>query len=119
MQLLALLVVVTTSKPEPSDPQLIAWLQGAHLPFDAMVLAFPHAADEQFAGAAYYQSFMMLQLVIARGGIDDLSRLIGALASGAVKPEDAFSHGTKTSAAELESVWTELVTTQSKEQWAR
>ncbi len=97
--------------------QLLAWGATQHLPFDAMVAAFPHGADEAFARVAYFQSLMMFFAATGgphagsnRRGIREeherTQQLVEALTSGAVTPNAAFAHavGAQTE-VDLEQAW--------------
>ena len=76
-----------------TDPRLglVRWLKQQHLPFDTLTVAFPHTADEAFAAAAYYQSFMMLQFLRSRRGDQVIRSLASDLASGHLTPHQAFT----------------------------
>ncbi|WNG18309.1 hypothetical protein [Cystobacter fuscus] len=76
------------------DPRLGLhdWLPEGHLPFEALVEAFPHTADELFAGAAYYQSIAMVFFIRVRGAQPDLGVLVEQLARGEVSPRSAFAY---------------------------
>lgn len=89
------------------DPRLglTTWLRAKHLPFPAMVEAFPHTADELFAGAAYYQSFQMVSFVGARGGHPDFAWLVDGLVSGQLEAQTAFENAVGLPADQLESAW--------------
>jgi hypothetical protein len=96
-----------------TDPRLrlATWLKHEHLPFEAMVPAFPHAADEPFAVAAYYQSFMMVRFLTQRRGPAILRALAHDLAARTVAPTAAFSHAAGLSPPDLESAWQQFVAT--------
>lgn len=93
------------------DPRsgLVAWLRREHLPFDAMVDAFPHTADELFAGAAYYQSYQMVRFVGARAGRPDFGWLVEALALGRLDAQTAFADGLSLAPPALERQWQAFV----------
>lgn len=76
------------------DPRLGLhdWLPEGHLPFEALVDAFPHTADELFAGAVYYQSIAMVFFIRTRGTRPDLGALVEQLARGEVSPRSAFAY---------------------------
>ncbi len=88
-----------------SDLGLVRWLEQSHLPFDALVPAFPHTADEKFASAAYYQSLMMTEFLAYRRGPDIFRALSVDLASGAVTPQEAFARGAGLSPSALDAHW--------------
>jgi hypothetical protein len=81
------------------------WLLDSHLPFAAMVPAFPHTADEKFAGAAYYQSYMMTLFVYERGDTRAYATLVNALAQQQVTPHEAFHFATGLCDDALEAEW--------------
>lgn len=89
------------------DPRLglTAWLRGKHLPFPALVEAFPHTADELFAGAAYYQSYQMVSFLAARSGRSDFSWLVDGLVSGTLTAQTCFGDSVGLPADQLESAW--------------
>jgi hypothetical protein len=89
------------------DPSLgvKSWLLKEHLPFNAMVSAFPDTADEKFATAVYFQSLMMVTLVQARQRQKTLANLLDALANKRILPEEAFSWSTRLSGDDLERAW--------------
>jgi hypothetical protein len=76
------------------DPRLglRRWLPEGHLPFEALVDAFPHTSDELFAGAVYYQSVAMVLFTRAEGARPDLGELVERLARGEVSPRGAFPY---------------------------
>jgi hypothetical protein len=99
------------------DPSLglQSWLVERHLPFAAMVTAFPATADEKFALAVYYQSLMMTKFVLereTRAGAKGLSALLVALARRQVSAADAFSWSTDLDGDALELAWAEFLTRQ-------
>jgi hypothetical protein len=83
---------------------LVPWLQGQHLPFEALAGAFPHTADETFAMAAYYQSLVMVGFFRERQGDAGIPTLVGALARGELVAKEAFA-STGLSGAALEEAW--------------
>lgn len=90
------------------DPRLalLTWAeQGQHLPFSAMVDAFPHSADPEFARAAYFESVVMVRAVAAvRGG--RVNELIRALVEARLDPPRAFGWALGAqSDDELEAAW--------------
>jgi hypothetical protein len=87
------------------DPRLglTTWLRTKHLPFPAMVEAFPHTADELFAGAAYYQSYQMVSFVLSRAGRGDLFWLVEALVSERLTPQSCFAQ--ELDEQQLEAAW--------------
>lgn len=93
------------------DPSLglVAWLQGGHLPFEAMGAAFPHASDESFALAAYCQCYAMVQFVRQRRGEVRLRELLVVLLQGQVGAAEAFSWAAGLSGAPLERAWSDAV----------
>lgn len=95
------------------DPKLglQRWLEKEHLPFQALVDGFPHTADELFAGAAYYQSLMMVAFIRDRRGSDYFRHLLNELSSGAVQPSRAFSVAADLEGDPLEAAWNEFVKT--------
>jgi hypothetical protein len=90
-----------------ADPRLglERWLKQQHLPFDSLTVAFPHTADETFAAAAYYQSFMMLQFVRSRRGDQVIRALAQDLASGHLSPSQAFTSAAGLAPAQIEPAW--------------
>jgi hypothetical protein len=97
------------------DPSLglESWLVEQHLPFVAMVSAFPATADEKFALAVYCQSIMMVEFVSEREtrvGAKGLSALITALVQRQVSAAEAFSWSTDLYGDALELAWTEFLT---------
>ena len=93
------------------DPRLglVPWLTNHHLPFKAMVAAFPHTADETFALAAYYQSYRMVDFIVVLNGENVIATLARELARGGLSPEQAFEHATGLFGAELQDKWTEYI----------
>ena len=91
--------------------QLKPWIRQNHLPFDALVTASPHTADETFAMAAYYQSYLMVRLVGHRRGEDFFRVLLRYITDGTVTPQEAFIHGVGLPASHLEAAWAEFVNT--------
>lgn len=93
------------------DPRLglTAWLRGKHLPFPALTEAFPHTADELFAGAAYYQSYQMVTFVGLRGGKPDFSWLVDGVVSGQLTPQDCFGQSVGLEGEELERAWSAFI----------
>ena len=91
--------------------QLKPWIRQDHLPFDALVTASPHTADETFAMAAYYQSYLMVQLVSHRRGEDFFRTLLRYITDGTVTPQGAFIQGVGLPASHLEAAWAEFVNT--------
>jgi hypothetical protein len=89
------------------DPRLglMTWLRSKHLPFPALTEAFPHTADELFAGAAYYQSYEMVRFVLTRTGRADLSWFVDGVASGTFAPQTSFGDSVGLSGDQLESAW--------------
>jgi hypothetical protein len=57
------------------------WLAQSPFPFEALTEAFPHAADEKFAVAVYYQSVMMVLFLQKRS--PDFRAITEALSGGA------------------------------------
>ena len=82
---------------------------GRNLPFPSLVEAFPHTADELFAGAAYYQSYQMVSFVGARSGRTDFLWLIDALVSGRMGVQTSFEESAGLSGDSLESAWTAFI----------
>ena len=89
------------------DPRLglTMWLRAKHLPFPALTEAFPHTADELFAGAAYYQSYQMVTFVGLRGGRPDFSWLVDGVVAGRFTPQGCFGESVGLSGDQLESAW--------------
>jgi hypothetical protein len=81
------------------------WLKSDHLPFDAMVFAFPHTADEKFALAAYFQSYRMVDFIQASAGPQATRELVRRLAGGATDQDAAFAVGAGLEASTLEAHW--------------
>lgn len=88
---------------------LTTWLRSKHLPFPALTEAFPHTADELFAGAAYYQSYTMVAFVGAQGGHSDFSWLVDGVVSGKFSPQTCFSEAVGLPEDQLESSWSAFV----------
>lgn len=84
---------------------LVRWLKTDHLPFDAMVLAFPHTADEKFALAAYFQSYKMVGFIQAMRGPNATRELVRRLSSLATSDAEAFLVGAGLSPGALEAHW--------------
>lgn len=105
------LAIVAAGENWWKDPRLglEKWLLGSHLPFDAMVPAFPHTADEQFALAAYYQSYMMVEFVRHSKGVTAVAEIVNALSRGTLDPKDAFTAGAGVEKSELEAKWAQFV----------
>lgn len=85
------------------------WLRSSRIPFDAMVYAFPHVAEERLALAATYQSYRMVDFLLERKGPEgprELTRLLGA---GLLTPDEAFTRGTGLSESELDAQWKRFV----------
>ena len=89
------------------DPRLglMTWLRSAHLPFPALTEAFPHTADELFAGAAYYQSYQMVSFISARSGGSNFFWLVDAIVSGRLAPQTCFGESVGLSGDQLEAAW--------------
>jgi hypothetical protein len=95
------------------------WLRHDHLPFDALTTAFPHTADELFAGAVYFQSYAMVlflseqastrTLEERRSAAAPLGELVLKLANGAFPPEEAFSAAASLTGADLDDAFTAFV----------
>lgn len=85
------------------------WLREHRLPFDAMVYAFPHTADEKFALAAYYQSARMVDFIQTQRGPTAVRELVRLLSTQAVTPDDAFVRGAGLTPSSLEPYWREFV----------
>ena len=88
---------------------LTTWLRTRHLPFPSLVEAFPHTADELFAGAAYYQSYQMVSFVGARSGRTDFFWLVDGLVSGSIGVQTSFEESAGLSGDSLESAWTAFI----------
>jgi hypothetical protein len=90
-----------------ADPRLRlrGWLAQTHLPFESLVTAFPHTADEPFAVAAYYQSVSMIEFLRERQGPASFRTLARDLAAGSTRPDQAFARGAGLSPAQLEAAW--------------
>ncbi|OJH34891.1 hypothetical protein BON30_40585 [Cystobacter ferrugineus] len=85
------------------------WLPEGHLPFEALVDAFPHTADELFAGAVYYQSIAMVFFIRVRGAQPDLGALVEQLARGQVSPRSAFAYAAGREGRELHEAFRDYV----------
>ena len=85
------------------------WLQTTKLPFEGMVFAFPHTADEKFALVAYYQSFRMVDFVMEQRGPAAIRSLVSQLSSKSLTAEDAFVQGAGLSPSTLEAQWQRFV----------
>jgi len=81
------------------------WLQTNRLPFEGMVFAFPHTADEKFALVAYYQSFRMVDFVIEHRGRAAIRALVSQLSARAMTVDDAFVQGAGLSPSTLDAQW--------------
>jgi hypothetical protein len=88
---------------------LAGWLKNEHVPFEAMVTAFPHTADSKFALAAYYQSLRMVEFLAYRRGDLGVRALVRQLGSATTSPTDAFAVGAGLKGAELEAHWSLFV----------
>jgi hypothetical protein len=91
---------------------LADWLKNEHVPFEAMVTAFPHTADSKFALAAYYQSLRMVEFLTDPRGDVGVRALVRQLGSAATSPADAFGVGAGLAGAELEAHWRLFVQSQ-------
>lgn len=93
------------------DPRLglTAWLRAKHLPFPALTEAFPHTADELFAGAAYYQSYQMVTFVGLRGGRPDFFWLVEGVVSGRFAPQSCFGQSVGLEGDQLEAAWSAFI----------
>lgn len=85
------------------------WLQTNKLPFEGMVFAFPHTADEKFALVAYYQSFRMVDFVMEQRGPAAIRSLVSQLSSKSLTAEDAFVQGAGLSPSTLDAQWQRFV----------
>ncbi|MER2561958.1 MAG: hypothetical protein ABTQ32_14620 [Myxococcaceae bacterium] len=85
------------------------WLREHRLPFDAMVYAFPHTADEKFALASYYQSARMVDFIQAQRGPNAVRELVRLLSTHAVTADDAFVRGAGLTPSSLEPYWKDFV----------
>lgn len=85
------------------------WLREHRLPFDAMVYAFPHTADEKFALASYYQSARMVDFIQAQRGPNAVRELVRLLSTRAVTADDAFVRGAGLTPSSLEPYWKDFV----------
>ena len=97
-----------------ANPQfgLLSWGLRYHHPFARMVHAFPHTTSEAAATAVYFQSLMMVQSLVAQGGDTRPWRLVDALASWQVSPDDAYAWGVATSdPQQQETLWRQTVRT--------
>lgn len=88
---------------------LVPWLRKEHLPFDAMTVAFPHTADPLFAGAAYYQSYRMVEFITWRTRSTQLTWLVDRLVAGQVDPRQAFTQGLGLEGEALEREWAAFI----------
>lgn len=95
------------------DPRsgLVPWLQREHLPFAAMTDAFPHTADELFAGAVYFQSYEMVRFLGAKAGKPDFAWFAEGLSNGSLDPQTAFGASLNLDDASLEREWQRFVLT--------
>lgn len=95
------------------DPRLglLTWISTKHLPFPAMVEAFPHTADDLFAGAAYFQSYEMVRFVAQRSRQSDFAWLVDGLTSRTLSEQRCFEESIGLDGAELERAWIDFVTT--------
>lgn len=93
------------------DPRsgLVQWIQREHLPFPALTEAFPHTADELFAGAVYFQSFQMVRFLGARAGQPDYGWFVDGLSTGTFDPQAAFGTALALDDATLEREWQRFV----------
>lgn len=93
------------------DPRsgLTTWLRSAHLPFPALVEAFPHTADELFAGAAYYQSYQMVSFVAARSGNPNFFWLVDGVVSGRLPVQSCFGESVGLAGDQLEIAWRRFI----------
>lgn len=96
---------------QSSELGLVEWLRHEHLPFELMTRAFPHTADELFAGAAYYQSYRMVHFIVWRYGEAAIAEVAASIAAGTVTPEGAFVSASGMMGSELEATWSEYVAT--------
>lgn len=85
------------------------WLQTNKLPFEGMVYAFPHTADEKFALVAYYQSYRMVDFVMEQRGPAGIRSLVTQLSTKSVTAEDAFVQGAGLSPSTLDAQWQRFV----------
>lgn len=85
------------------------WLQTNKLPFEGMVFAFPHTADEKFALVAYYQSFRMVDFVMEQRGPAAIRSLVTQLSTKSVTAEDAFVQGSGLSPSTVDAQWQRFV----------
>jgi len=92
---------------------LLPWARSTHLPFDSLVPAFAHATDEQTATHLYFQSFLMVELIRGRAGMQALRTVISRLGQGLVSPDDAFSEASGIAPSELDGVFHAWVQTVS------
>ncbi len=95
------------------DPRLglTTWLRSKHLPFPALTEAFPHTADELFAGAAYYQSYQMVSFIGARSGAQ-FYWLVEGVVSGRFSPQTCFDQSVGLSGDQLEAAWRGFILSQ-------
>lgn len=84
------------------------WIREHYLPFEEMVYAFPHTADEKFAAASYYQSYRMIDFLVARRGTSAIRTLVRQLSTHAVSDAQAFAVGAGIEPSSLESEWKEF-----------
>ena len=89
---------------DPSDSQL---------PFEALVTAFPHTADEPFAVATYYQSYMMVEFLRQQRGADVFRGLARELAAGTLPPERAFQLASGLPPGKLETAFAAFLRSRS------
>jgi hypothetical protein len=89
------------------DPRLglVTWLRSAHLPFPSLTEAFPHTADELFAGAAYFQSYQMVSFLVVRSGRTDFAWFVDGVVSGVFAPQTSFGDSVGLAGEPLESAW--------------
>lgn len=85
------------------------WLQTNKLPFEGMVYAFPHTADERFALVAYYQSARMVDFVMENRGPAAIRSLVTQLSTKRVTADDAFVQGAGLSPSTLDAHWQAFV----------
>ncbi len=92
-----------------SSLDLPRWLRSSHLPFEAMVFAFPYTADERLSIASYYQSHRMVDFVVALRGPAAVRELVRGLAARTVSADEAFALGSGLSPGDVEPRWTDFV----------
>ena len=85
------------------------WLRNDHLDFAVLSSAFPHGADETFALAAYFQSYMMVEFIRERRGAAFLPELVNVLAERRLAAADAFATAAGLQGRDLEDAWREFV----------